>query len=192
MAQLQISKVTALPATLAASTLYLVADAVRTDDVNIYVSDSTGAAAKHVPTFAELETMVDAKVLAGVTAGVSAATALRVVADVTARDALAPTVTTLALVLDATADTTVLAGAATYVWDGAAWTKISEHESLDVTLTWAAIVGAPTSLVADIDDAVTKRHAHANLATLDLLSELDGKLQYNGAPVAPQMLAEEW
>lgn len=192
MALLKISKVNALPGVLTPSTLYLVSDAVRTNDVKIYVSDSTGTASKHVPTFAELESMVDAKVAAGVTAGVNAATALRVVADITARDALAPTVTTLALVLDATDDTTVASGAATYVFDGTVWTKISEHESLDVVVTWASISGKPTSAVADIDDAVTKRHAHANSAVLALLTDVSGALQYNGAPVAPQMVAEEW
>ena len=190
MAQLKISKVTALPGVLEASTLYLVADAVRTNDVNIYVSDSTGTAAKHVPTFAELETMVDGKI----TTGLAAASSLKVVADITARDALAPVIATMALVLDATGDATVLVGAATYVYDpvGLAWSKISEHESLDVTLTWASITGKPTSAVADIDDAVTKRHAHANASVLDLLSDDTGNLLYNGLPVAPQMLAEQW
>jgi hypothetical protein len=190
MAQLKISKVTALPGTLEASTLYLVADAVRTDDVNIYVSDSTGTAAKHVPTFAELETMVDGKI----TTGLAAASSLKVVADINARDALAPTIATMALVLDATADTTVLVGAATYVYDpvGMVWSKISEHESLDVVLEWDSIANKPTSLVADIDDAVAKRHAHANIAVLDLLSDDTGNLLYNGLPVAPQMLAEQW
>ena len=190
MAQLKISKVTALPGVLAASTLYLVSDAVRTDDVNIYVSNSTGTTAKHVPTFAELETMVDSKV----TAGLAAASTLKVVATIAARDALAPTIATLALVLNATSDVTVLSGAATYVYDpvGDVWSKISEHESLDVVLQWANINGKPTSSVADIDDAVTKRHVHANAAVLDLLSDSSGELFYNGVTIAPQMLAEQW
>jgi ActR/RegA family two-component response regulator len=189
MAQLKISKVTALPVTFDASTLYLVSDAVRTDDVNIYVSDSTGAAVKHVPTFAELGAMVDSKI----TAGLTAASSLKVVSDIAARDALAPTIATMALVLDATADVTVLSGAATYVYNPAttSWAKVSEHESLDVVLQWADIVGKPTSAVADIDDAVTKRHTHANIAVLDLLTS-DGTLVFNGSPVAPQMLAEQW
>lgn len=190
MAQLKISKVTALPGVLEASTLYLVSDAARVNDVNIYVSDSTGSAAKHVPTFGELETMVDGKV----SAAVSAAAALTVLTDITARDALTPTATMLALVLDATGDTSVASGAATYVYNPGttAWVKISEYESLDVIMQWANITGRPTSAVADIDDAVTKRHAHTNIAVLDLLDVAGGNLTYNGAPVTQQLLAEEW
>jgi hypothetical protein len=59
-------------------------------------------------------------------------------------------------------------------------------------LQWANINGKPTSTVADIDDAVTKRHVHANAAVLDLLSDNSGELFYNGVTIAPQMLAEQW
>lgn len=55
-----------------------------------------------------------------------------VVADIVARDAI----TGMALgdkvfVNDASADPTVNSGAASYVWDGAAWLKYSEEESID-------------------------------------------------------------
>lgn len=190
MSQLKISKVTALPGLLTPSTLYLVADPVRTNDVNIYVSDNLGTAVKHVPTFAELETMVDSKIAVGL----SSASSLKVVADITARNALAPTVTTLALVLDATVDTTVLTGAATYVYDtsNSSWSKISEHESLDVVLEWTSINGKPIATVADIDDAVSKRHIHTNTTVLDLITDSSGVLFYNGNAVVPQLLAEQW
>jgi hypothetical protein len=190
MAQLKISKVTSLPGTFDPSTLYLVSDAVRTDDVNIYVSNSAGTAVKHVPTFAELETMVDTKIAAGI----SAASALRVVADITARNALNPTVTTLALVLDATDDISVTSGAATYVFTNNGedpWTKITEYESLDVAIQWDNILYKPASTVTDIDDAVTKRHTHTNKAVLDLLT-FTTVLEYNGQPVVPQLVAEQW
>ena len=42
-----------------------------------------------------------------------------------------------------------------YVWDGATW--IDQGDILD--LTWAAISGKPSSSVADIDDAVSKKHS---------------------------------
>jgi hypothetical protein len=52
-------------------------------------------------------------------------------------------------------------------------------------LNWASLQNKPTSSVADIDDAVTKRHTHANKATLDLITESGGNMLYNGAlPVA--------
>lgn len=55
-----------------------------------------------------------------------------VVADITARDAIATATTgDIAYVIDASADTTVSAGAAVYVYDGTAWQKVSEFESLD-------------------------------------------------------------
>lgn len=53
----------------------------------------------------------------------------------------------------------------------AAWTKVSEGESLDVVVQWANIQGKPTSSVADIDDAVEKKHTHTNKAALDDLAD---------------------
>lgn len=38
-------------------------------------------------------------------------------------------------------------------------------------LQWEALGNKPTSAVADIDDAVTKRHSHTNLTTLDKIGE---------------------
>lgn len=50
-----------------------------------------------------------------------------------------------------------------YVWDGTAW--IDSGDIID--LKWAAIDGKPTSLVADIDDAVSKRHTQGTDQGLD-------------------------
>jgi hypothetical protein len=95
----------------------------------------------------------------------------RVVADIAARNAVADPFAGLhVLVLDATADTTVKSGAAEYVYDGTKFIKVSEVESLDVVLEWANIQNKPSSTVADIDDAVTKRHIHANEAILDAIT----------------------
>jgi hypothetical protein len=51
-----------------------------------------------------------------------------------------------------------------------------------VQLQWSDILGKPTSSVADIDDAVTKRHTHSNKTQLDLISEngTSGNLEYDG------------
>lgn len=88
-------------------------------------------------------------------------------------------------VTDATGDPTVTKGAAEYIWDGSKWVKTYEAESLDLVLDWALIQNKPSSAVGDIDDAVAKRHDHANKAdVLDKLSSSDdGKLLFDGKPV---------
>lgn len=64
---------------------------------------------------------------------------VKYVADITARDALTgDALTGLVFVIDASADSTVDAGAAMYAWDASlnsgvgGWVKIAEHESLDI------------------------------------------------------------
>lgn len=95
---------------------------------------------------------------------------------------------------DATGDATVASGGATYLYNvaGAAWVKISEAESMDVSLNWAALVGRPSSAVADIDDAVAKRHTHANKTELDKIGEAGGELTYNGAQVKTEWGSTGW
>ena len=57
------------------------------------------------------------------------------VADIAARNALTGlSPGDQAYVTDASADATVDAGAALYVYDGAAWNKIAEFESLDLSV----------------------------------------------------------
>lgn len=62
----------------------------------------------------------------------------------------------------------------------AGWQKVAESESLDVVVNWANIEGKPNSAVADIDDAVSKKHEHANKAVIDKFTESSGDLIYNG------------
>lgn len=55
------------------------------------------------------------------------------VADITARNALTGMTTgDIAYVVNATGDATVTAGWAVYMWQGAAWGKVSEQESIDL------------------------------------------------------------
>lgn len=55
------------------------------------------------------------------------------VADIAARNALANITTgDIVYVVDATGDATVTTGWAVYMWQGAAWSKISEQEGIDV------------------------------------------------------------
>lgn len=53
-------------------------------------------------------------------------------------------------------------------------------------IAWSVITGKPTSTVANIDDAVTKRHAHSNKAQLDKVGESGGVMTYNSKAMATQ------
>ena len=115
---------------------------------------------------------------------------------ISARDALTATATLnrIILVLDAAGDPTVNAGAALYVWNEGTSTinKVAEYESMDFSLTWASIQGRPTSSVSQIDDAVTKRHTHANMTTLDKLGDSGGSLTYDGQAVSANWNTTNW
>lgn len=184
MTKFAVSKVTTLPGTLAPSTLYFVTDADNADLMKIYLSNSTGSSARHLLTKQEVDIAIST--------AISAANAMVRVADIAARDALTPPGNMLVLVSDATDDTTVLTGAATYFWDGAVWTKMTEFESVDVVQTWASLQNKPTSTVAAIDLAVTNSHTHTNKAVLDLLTDKAGVLEYNGAPITTSYTTEAW
>lgn len=78
------------------------------------------------------------------------------VEDITERDSMGDLfVGKTVYVKDATGDDTVKKGGAYYIWDGQAWLKTSESESLDIVLNWEAIEGKPTTLAGyGITDAV--------------------------------------
>ena len=184
MANFRAEKVTALPGTLTANTIYLVTDPVA-DLLQVHVSNSSGTASRHVPTMAEINTAINNSI--------AAANGIVIVSDITQRDNLGYSLPSkMVLVVDATGDATVLSGAATYVSDGNNWIKIAEHESLDVTLEWSGIQNGPTSTVAAIDLAVTNSHTHANKATLDLLSATNGDLYYNSVAVGTSFASVNW
>lgn len=75
--------------------------------------------------------------------GLGGTTGAVVTADIPGRDALTPTSGQIVYVVDATGDNTVTSGAASYIYDGVNWQKVSEFESLDVVLNWANIQGKP-------------------------------------------------
>ena len=179
-------KETTLPATLTAHSIYLIAPPSHPDYLEIYVTNAAGDATRHIPTVADIQDMIDASLaMQGST---------RVVADIAARDALTglPEGATV-LVTDATDDASVASGAATYVWGGAAWVKISEAESLDVALEWASIIGKPASTPAQIDAAVSNSHTHANKTQLDKIGEdARGNLTYSGSLPATGWSSTGW
>lgn len=168
-------QVTALPGVLLGDALYAVTSGA--DKLELYITNNDGSLARRVINEADVQALIDAAQLSG-------ADALEVVDDIAARDALSLTANALVLVLDASADATVTAGAATYAYrhSTTSYIKISEHESLDVTLSWANITGKPTSSAAAIDSAVANSHTHANKTQLDKIDEdVDGNLTYDGA-----------
>jgi len=185
MATLKIRKVTALPATLEPSCLYLMSTLDPTV-MDIYLSSSDGSTSRHIISKPEIQAMISASL--------ASFSSIDVYPNIAARDLVTPTVPSHAMVLDATADPTVMLGAATYIYDPATttWYKISEAESMDVILNWSSLVGGPTSPVSAIDDAVTKRHTHVNKTTLDALSDNAGELNYLGGPIRAFLDEQSW
>ena len=175
MAAVKIYRETALPGTLQANSVYLIAPAGSPNYVEMYVTGTAATTVKRIINEDDIQAMISASL-----AGLSG---LDIVATIAARNALTPSNGSMCLVLDATGDATVQAGAAMYVYQLATttWIKVSEYESMDLVLEWSAIQNKPTSAVADIDDAVSKRHSHANKTQLDKVGEDgDGLLTYNG------------
>lgn len=184
--KLKIRKVNTLPGTYEPSTLY----AVKTSDVDLmelYMSTSDGLAVKHVITKSEIISIV--------ASAVSGLHEIQVITNITERDALTPTSNIYVLVLDASDDSTVTAGSATYIYNttNSTWYKVSESESMDYVLNWANIVNKPNSSVIDIDDAVTLKHSHSNKTQLDKISEdVDGEILYNNQPIRTHLESEDW
>jgi hypothetical protein len=189
MAEYKIFKELALPSEvdLEANSIYLVAPAARPDYVEVYVTGVATSTVKRVIDQADVQALIDS--------AVSTLSAIEVVADIAAREALVLDANTQVLVIDASADASVDSGAATYIYrhSNDSFTKIAEFESLDLVINWADIVGRPTSSPAEIDDAVAKRHEHANKTELDLIGEDgDGNMNYNGLPLVINWDSVAW
>ncbi|MDD5360409.1 MAG: hypothetical protein PHI79_03425 [Sulfurovaceae bacterium] len=186
MAIFKVYKETALPGTLTPHSIYFIAPA-SSSYVEIYVTDSAGTAHRHIPTESDINQMIiDA---------ISNSSSTQIVNDITARDALTPSSPITVFVIDATDDATVASGGATYIYNinTTSWVKISEAESLDLSLTWASITGKPTSSTTDIDDAVSKKHTHTNKTQLDLIGQdTDGNLTYNGSNPFAALSSTGW
>ena len=175
MAIVQFFRETALPSTLQANSIYLVAPTAKPNYVELYVTGNSTSTIKRIINSDDIQAMINTAL-----AGFSQ---IQIVADIAARDAIASPITgAYVLVIDASADATVTAGAASYIHNGTLWVKVTEYESMDLSLTWAALQNKPSSAVADIDDAVTKRHLHANKTQLDKINEDgSGNFTYNDA-----------
>lgn len=183
MANMKFERVNVLPATLAPSTVYFVKSAY-SSLVEVYVTNTDGTEVRHIIDKSEITTMIQSSV--------NDATSIQMVDSIAVRDATVLPKNGLVIVRAATGDATVTSGAALYFYDkdkvltgeqtnADRYTKIAEYEGLDITVTWDSIAGKPASSVADIDDAVAKRHTHANKLELDKITErADGEMLYNG------------
>lgn len=190
MATMQLFKVTALPQTLVANAMYWVLNGNYCEE---YITSSTGVA-KMTGNTQMIKDVAQPLIDAALNAQASASTSIQIVDTIAARDALTKKNGMEVLVLDATGDSTVKAGAASYVYrtSNTTWYKISEAESMDVVLQWANIQGKPSSSAAQIDSAVSASHTHGNKATLDLLGANADGLTYNGANVGTTLKSSDW
>ena len=172
-------RVTELPASLEAYSVYYVAPAGTTDYVEIYVSSADGLTARRVINEADVRTLISEEM--------SGLAEIHVYDTITARDEAGVTESQFAFVVDASGDETVSAGGASYVYNktAATWVKTSESESMDLIFNWDKIVGKPTSTASAIDDAVVKAHTHINKTSLDKIGQdVDGNLTYDGKTIA--------
>lgn len=183
MANIRIYKETVLPGSLQPHSIYLIAPAARPNYVEVYVTNAAGDAARKIIDQPDIQAMIDAAV-----AGGSGSTVI--VDNIAGRDAIASPINAQTVyVVDASDDGTVTSGGASYIYreSTTSWIKMSEAESLDLSLTWASITGRPTSTPAQIDSAVTASHTHANATELGKVGEDgSGNFTYDGVqPYSP-------
>lgn len=175
-------RVTELPEALEAYAIYFVAPvAGNAEYVEIYVSSSDGASARRVMNEQDIQALIDAK---DVGEGTSELFVYNTIAE---RVAPVPAKVVFAYVIDASSDSTVASGGASYVFNPVSetWSKTSESESLDLVLSWDKIEGKPTSTSTAIDSAVTDSHKHSNKTELDKIGEnVSGELTYGGVAVS--------
>ena len=185
---LQIFRETSLPVTLVPYAIYMIAPSgvENTDYVEMYVTDSLGAAKRNVNRD-DISTMIGT--------AISSANSLTIVADITERNLLASTRSEFVYVIDATGDSTVTSGGATYLYNTgtSSWIKTSEAESIDVVTSWNSLSGKPASTPTQIDDAVSMAHTHANKTQLDQIDQdANGLLTYNGVLPLSGWMTTNW
>ncbi|EWC39546.1 hypothetical protein [Stutzerimonas stutzeri] len=188
MAQVKFYKVATLPGTLEADAFYFVENGTYTES---YLTNSAGAA-RSIGNSAMINSLVNA----ALASWSGNASALEIVADIAARDALTATldVNAMILVIDASADATVDSGSALYAYGASTSTvyKLAEYESMDVIIQWSSIQGGPSSTPAQIDSAVSQAHSHTNKSVLDLLSADSEGLTYGGVGVSSRWATNNW
>ena len=171
-------RVIELPAVLEAYAVYFVAPAGTADYVEIYVTSSDGTSARRVINEQDVNTLVEQKL-----AGTDEIYVVDTIAD---RLTVDTAKSRYVYVVDASDDSTVTSGGASYLYNTVTedWVKISESESMDLVLNWNSIIGGPTSTPAQIDEAVAAKHTHVNKNALDKVGEdVEGNFTYGGVAV---------
>lgn len=173
-------RVTELPTPLEAYAVYFVAPTEGNPEyVEIYVTSADGTSARRVINEQDVNTLVEQK-LAGTDE-------ILIVDTISDRAAVDTTVSKYVYVIDASADTTVTSGGASYLFNTATkdWIKISESESMDLAMTWNSIVNGPSSTAPQIDEAVAAKHNHTNKNSLDKIGEdVEGNFTYGGVAIS--------
>ena len=157
--------------------VFFVAPPGKPNYIEVYISNNAGTALRRLLTDTDIQELINTSI-----AGISGE--MPIVANIAERNALTLTKNTQVLVLNATGDSTVASGAATYLYRASttSWIKLSEAESMDLVLQWANIQGKPTSSPTAIDTAVANSHTHSNKTQLDKIGEnADGLLIYNNS-----------
>jgi hypothetical protein len=195
-AQLRFFKERSLPSNLVPNSVYFIGDPSHPQSLEIYVTGTDANVVRQTLSEKDVKGLISAAILEAQLGSTPAeGSKLLLVDTIAERDALALNENSLVLVKDATSDSTVKMGAASYIYDAAnaVFIKIAEYESLDLQITWANIAGKPTSTAAQIDAAVAKSHSHANSTVLDKISEdTNGRLLYNGAIVGNVLDTAAW
>ena len=189
MNALNIHRVNSLPVTLEASSIYYVSSAANPELVEIYMTGNDADTVKRTINQADVDALINLAL-----ADIELSTVL-IVPTIAERDTLVLNRSTSVLVIDATGDSTVKAGAATYIYNASSqlFTKISEFESLDLVQSWDSIVDGPESTPEQIDQSVLKAHAHANSTQLAKVGQdAQGEFTYNGQYTLERISSEEW
>lgn len=188
MSSINWHKVSALPGTLSPNSFYFVENGSYAES---YLTNDAGIP-KSIGNTAMINALV-ASALANWSGGASSVTIVPTWAEM---QTLLPSLTenSLLLCVDASGDSTVDLGSALYAYDVSAEIlyKISEYESMDITISWADIDGRPSSTAAQIDSTVAQSHTHSNKTVLDGFTEVEGKLRYNGAAVSSEWATRNW
>ena len=186
---LRIFQLTAVPAVPVNNALYFI-ESANGNDAEAYITDATGALHNVGNT-----AMISAVANGLIASAFASQNSVEVFADIPARDAAGLAKNTLCVVKDASADPTVDAGAALYIYEITpdSFTKLAEFEGLDVSLDWSGITNSPNSTVQEIDDAVGKRHVHTNKASLDRITVgADDEILVDGQPATAVWSGSEW
>ena len=170
MSVMSFYKVDSLPTVLVPNAIYFVRN-INDAYVDIYVTDNTGQG---------MRSTVDYEAVKHVAAKATATTLVKTVTNYETLSTLDTYATRIAFVIDASGDSTVTSGAATYIFNQsiAEWVKVAEFESMDTVLQWTNIEGKPNSTPEAIDNAVKQTHTHANKHVLDKFD-----VNANGTPV---------